>query len=101
MAIGTSGKGLGGVLLVIRITGVSKEAGDGPTKKLGDTVDQDINAWSYKFSTTLGCQYPKLLPNSVLCESFWGYILSSKASIWKGYNRSKDGPKGSSVLAFT
>jgi hypothetical protein len=42
MAIGTSGKGLGGVLLVIRITGVSKEAVDGPTKKLGDTVGKRV-----------------------------------------------------------
>jgi hypothetical protein len=41
MAIGTSGKGLG-VLLEIRITGVSKEAGDGPTKKLGDTAGKRV-----------------------------------------------------------
>jgi hypothetical protein len=41
LAIGTGGKGLG-VLLVIRITGVSKEAVDGPTKKLGDTVGKRV-----------------------------------------------------------
>jgi hypothetical protein len=93
MAIGTSGKGLGGVLLVIRITGVSKEAGDGPTKKLGDTVDQDINAWSYKFSTTLGCQYQSFYPTLSCAKVFGAIFLAAKPQFGRVTTGVRMGPR--------